>query len=127
MPTISELANVMTLDPLMYQQAMQQIGVGNQAAQQGLDMGTQDLRAKSLANLYSEQANPIKLQQEQANLAGTGFENLQLQSQGMASRFDVAQGGLGNCRLGGVDEHGHPFRCGYHLTQEFEPLRRHLS
>lgn len=87
MPSINELANVMTLDPLMYQQAMQQIGVGNQAAQQGLDSGAQDLQAKTLANMFSQQANPLKLQGMQQDLEGGVFSN---QIKGVQARNALA-------------------------------------
>src|SRR5215468_5272471 len=58
--------------------------------------------------------------------AGTGVEDLDLQSDGAGSRFQVSQRRLRVQNVGRIDEHGHTSRPGHQLTQEFQPLRRQL-
>src|SRR5262249_202821 len=58
--------------------------------------------------------------------AGTGVEDLDLQSDGAGSRFQVSQRRLRIQNVGRIDEHGHTSRPGHQFTQEFQPLRRQL-
>ena len=58
--------------------------------------------------------------------AGTGVEDLDLQSDGAGSRFQVSQRRLRIQNVGRIDEHGHTSRPGHQLKQEFQPLRRQL-
>lgn len=75
LPSLSELQNMEFMSPMAFQQAQSQIGLGNQFAQQGLDAGAADLRAKNLANMYTEQADPMRLQKLGLENEGMGYEN----------------------------------------------------
>ena len=68
MPSIAELGQMEFMAPAAFQQANQQIGLANQFAQQGLQGGEMDLKGKMLANMFAEQANPLKIQ-------GLGLDN----------------------------------------------------
>jgi hypothetical protein len=75
LPNFSELAQMEFMSPMAFQQANNQIGLANQFQNQNLAMGEQDLRTKALANMFSEQANPLKIQQLGLNNEGMGYEN----------------------------------------------------
>lgn len=68
LPSFSDLGSMEFMSPMAFQQAQNQIGLANQFQQQNLGLGAQDLQAKTLANQFSEQANPMRLQ-------GLGLEN----------------------------------------------------
>src|SRR5262245_6081 len=57
---------------------------------------------------------------------GTGVEDLELQAHTTSSQFRASQRGPDN-RICRIDEHGHTNRSGYQLTQQFQPLCRHLD
>src|SRR2546429_8170733 len=60
-------------------------------------------------------------------LASPSVEDLNLQTNGTGSPFDVPQRGLcGRC-VGRIDEHGHTSGGGDEVTQEVQPLRRQLA
>lgn len=86
-PSIGELDKMGGMDFGAYEQAQNQIGLANQFAQQGLQQGVEDLRAKSLANMYSEQINPLNVERQRLSNEGTGFDN---QSKGVKARTDMA-------------------------------------
>jgi hypothetical protein len=75
LPNFSELAQMEFMSPMAFQQANNQIGLANQFQNQNLAMGDQDLRTKALANMFSEQANPLKIQQLGLSNEGMGYEN----------------------------------------------------
>ena len=50
--------------------------------------------------------------------AGAGVEDLSLQADGASGRQHVFQSGFGTRRVGWIDEHGNPNRCGHQLTQQ---------
>ncbi len=75
LPSLNELAQMEFMSPMAFQQAQNQIGLGTQFAQQGLEQGAADLQAKSLANMFAEQANPLKVQQLGLQNEGMGYEN----------------------------------------------------
>jgi len=62
LPSFGDLSQMEFMSPLAYQQAQNQIGLANQFQQQNLALGQQDLQTKTLANAYSEAANPLRLQ-----------------------------------------------------------------
>lgn len=68
LPNFSELGQMEFMAPMAFQQAQDQIRLANQFQQQNLATGEQDLQAKTLANQFSQQANPMRLQ-------GMGLEN----------------------------------------------------
>lgn len=68
LPSFGELGQMEFMAPMAFQQAQDQIGLANQFQQQNLAAGEQDLQTKVLANLFAEQANPMKLQ-------GLGLQN----------------------------------------------------
>jgi hypothetical protein len=68
LPSFSDLGQMEFMAPMAFQQAQNQIGLANQFQQQNLATGEQDLQAKTLANQFSQQANPMRLQ-------GLGLEN----------------------------------------------------
>lgn len=68
LPSFGELGQMEFMSPMAFQQAQNQIGLANQFQQQNLGLGAQDLQAKTLANQFSEQANPMRLQ-------GLGLDN----------------------------------------------------
>lgn len=76
LPSIAELGQMEFMSPMAYQQAQGQIGLANQFANQNLAMGGQDLQAKQLANLFQQQADPMRLQQMQLANEGTGNANV---------------------------------------------------
>jgi hypothetical protein len=86
-PSIGELDRMGGMDFGAYEQAQNQIGLANQFAQQGLQQGTEDLRTKALANMYSEQVNPLRVENQRLQNEGTGFDN---QSRGVKARTDMA-------------------------------------
>ena len=65
LPSLTELGQAQFIDPQYFNQVQNQIGLGNQFAQQNLDKGAADLQQKTLANLYNEQLNPMLLNQQQ--------------------------------------------------------------
>jgi hypothetical protein len=73
LPSLTELAQLPGMNYFAGQQAQNQIGLGNQFANQNLERGAADLQAQSLANMYNEQANPLKVQG--LGLQNTGQEN----------------------------------------------------
>lgn len=75
LPSFSELGQMEFMSPMAFQQAQNQMGLANQFQQQNLAMGQEDLRAKALANMFSEQSNPLKINKLGLENAGMGFEN----------------------------------------------------
>jgi hypothetical protein len=75
LPDFKDLASMEFMSPMAFQQANNQIGLANQFQQQNLAMGEADLRTKALANMFAEQANPLKVQQLGLTNEGMGFEN----------------------------------------------------
>ena len=59
--------------------------------------------------------------------AGAGFENMDLQSHSVRSRFYVSQRGLCICDIGRIDKHGNASGSGHKLVQESEPLCGQLA
>jgi len=76
-PTAQELNTMWGTNPVALMQQQNQIGLANQFAQQGLQRGTEDIRQRQLANLFSEQSDPLKLQQQQLANEGAGLTNRQ--------------------------------------------------
>ncbi len=72
--------------PMSFGQAQNQIGLGNQFAQQGLAQGAAELEAKALANMFTAQNNPMRLEEQALRNTGMGFENT---IQGVKSRSAV--------------------------------------
>lgn len=75
LPDFRELAQMEFMSPMAFQQANNQIGLANQFQQQNLAMGNEDLRTKALANMFSEQANPMRLNKMGLENEGMGYEN----------------------------------------------------
>lgn len=86
LPSLTELGNAQFIDPMFYGQVQNQIGLGNQFAQQGLDKGAADLQQQVLANLFAEQNNPQRVEQQRLQNEGLGYDN---QSKGVQARTDV--------------------------------------
>jgi len=59
--------------------------------------------------------------------AAAGVKDLELQSHGAASRFQVSQCGLCRLGIGRIDEDRHPRRSRYERTQELQPFCAQLS
>lgn len=74
-PSINELGQMEFMSPMAFQQAQKQIGLANLFQQQNLQSGAEDLRTKQLANAYSEQANPLRINQLGLQNAGMESEN----------------------------------------------------
>lgn len=75
LPSFSELGQMEFMSPMAFQQAQNQMGLANQFQQQNLAMGQEDLRAKALANMFSEQSNPLKINKLGLENEGMGYEN----------------------------------------------------
>lgn len=75
LPSINELGAMGGMDFGAYQQAQNQIGLANLFQQQNLASGAADLQTKNLANQYSEQANPLRLDKLGLENVGTGYDN----------------------------------------------------
>lgn len=74
LPALPSLSDMQFLDPRFIQQANTQMDLGNQFAQQNLASGAQDLQTKTLNNLFQQQNDPIKLQQNQGTADTTTAE-----------------------------------------------------
>lgn len=74
-PSMSELQIMGGLDFPQFQQAQERMGLASQFANQNLAMGQEDLRTKALANMFSEQANPLRINQLGLQNEGMGYEN----------------------------------------------------
>lgn len=86
LPSLTELQNAQFVDPMFFGQVQNQIGLGNQFAQQGLEKGAADLQQQVLANLFAEQNNPQRVEQQRLQNEGLGYDN---QSKGVQARTDV--------------------------------------
>src|SRR4030095_4449589 len=75
LPSINELSQMQFLDPNAYGMAQKNIDLANQFQQQNLRTGEADLQAKTLANMYNEQLNPYKVEQQRLENVGTGYKN----------------------------------------------------
>lgn len=87
LPSLTELQNAQFIHPMYYDQVQKQIGLGNQFAEQGLEKGAADLQQQVLANLFAEQNNPQRVEQQRLQNEGLGYDN---QSKGVKARTDVA-------------------------------------
>lgn len=86
LPSMTELAQMEFMSPMMFNQGQQQIGLANQFAQQGLESGALNNQAQTLANQFAEQMNPLRVDQQTLNNEGIGFDNM---SKGVKARTDV--------------------------------------
>lgn len=75
LPSLGELSQAEFMSPMMFQQAQNQIGLGNQQAQQNLDQGAANLQATTLQNLFNEQNNPQLVEQQGLMNVGRGYTN----------------------------------------------------
>lgn len=75
LPSLTELGQAEFMSPMMFQQAQEQMGLGMQQAQQGLDKGKLDMAAQSLANIFAEKQNPQLLEQTNLMNQGRALEN----------------------------------------------------
>lgn len=75
LPSISELGAMGGLDGFAFQQAQNQVNLGNQQAQQALDQGAANLQGTTLQNLFNEQNNPLLVQGNQLLNQGRGYTN----------------------------------------------------
>lgn len=82
LPNFQELALMGGMDFGAFQQAQDQIGLANQFQQQNLRQGEEDIQAKQLANLFSQQANPMRLQ-------GMGLDNIGKENANAMSGVDA--------------------------------------
>lgn len=75
LPSITELGAMGGLDPFAFSQAQNQVSLGNQQAQQGLEQGAANLQATGLQNLFNEQNNPQLVQAQGQINQGRGYTN----------------------------------------------------
>lgn len=75
-PSIQGLAQMEFLPAFAFQQARDQTALANQFAQQEMQAGEQDIQAKRLANMFSEQNNPLRLEEARLTNTGKGLSNV---------------------------------------------------
>ena len=61
------------------------------------------------------------------SLTGAGVEDLDLQPHGASRRLPRLARGLGDRRVGGINEHGNANSPGHQVAQELQPLCHQLS
>jgi len=74
-------------NPEMYMQGRSQVESSNQAQASARTLEAERAKQAGLETLFKEQSNPITIQQNQANLQGTLYDNM---SKGVKGRLDVA-------------------------------------
>lgn len=76
MPTMNELSQVYgNWNPEAYLQGRQQVDLSNQFEQGRIQEQGQDIRAKELGNIFTEQNNPKRLQNQDLVNEGLGYTN----------------------------------------------------
>lgn len=79
---LPDLASLEGLSPYLNQAGMGQIQMANQFNQTGLEANQADLKAKTLANLLTEQTMPLDVEAKRLANEGTGFTNMKLGVEG---------------------------------------------
>ena len=77
MPSYLDYGKMMEMNPVAQFQAQQQQGLAQQFAQQRLQQEQEQLKTSQLANQFSEQDNPLRIQSRQADIESKGYENRQ--------------------------------------------------
>lgn len=74
-------------NPEAYMQGRHQVGLSNQFQDQSLEQQRQKTRSDTLANQFTEQNNPLKLQKQALDNEGLGYDNV---GKGVKARYDLA-------------------------------------
>ena len=75
LPNYLDYGKMYDMNPFAFQDAQAKVGLAQQFRDQKLQQEREAVRQKQLANVFDEQNNPIKLQQNQATLEGTRLTN----------------------------------------------------
>lgn len=77
MPGYTDYGKMYEMNPGAFMQAQGQVDLASQFQGQEFQKGAQDLRTKELANLFSEQNDPQRLEQQRLTNEGMGLTNRQ--------------------------------------------------
>ena len=91
LPNYTDLGKIYEMNPGAFMEAQEQMGLARQFQAQKLQQENEITRSKGLANLFDEQNNPLKLENQQISNRKLGYE---ADSSGVKSRIDVATEGL---------------------------------
>lgn len=76
LPSMTDLGQMEFMSPMAFQQGQKQIDLANLFQQQNLATGQEDLQTKRLANQFSEQANPLRINKLGMENEGLSSDNI---------------------------------------------------